>query len=156
MSELVVRPAVAADAAVIVAYNAALALESEAKHLHEPTLAAGVAAVLNDPSLGRYFVADRDGAVVGQLMLTHEWSDWRNGMIWWIQSVYVAPTDRGKGVYNRLHDHVRRLADATPSVIGLRLYVELRNTKAQRTYFRQGMTQSGYVVLEDMREGAGD
>jgi ribosomal protein S18 acetylase RimI-like enzyme len=145
---MLLRPATAADAAVLADYNARLAEESEGKTLDRATLAAGVAAALADPHKGRYFVAELDGAVVGQLMLTTEWSDWRNGWIWWVQSVYVHPAARRRGVFRALYEHVRQAALAGPQVVGLRLYVEQDNERAQQTYARLGMDRTGYLVME--------
>jgi ribosomal protein S18 acetylase RimI-like enzyme len=99
-------------------------------------------------------VAELDGRVVGQLMVTYEWSDWRNGAFWWIQSVYVLPEARRCGAFSALYSHVERLAKATPGVCGLRLYVELANERAQATYRRCGMTDAGYRVMEADYSGA--
>jgi ribosomal protein S18 acetylase RimI-like enzyme len=145
---LTVRSATPADAAVIADYNYRLAEESEAKTLDRPTLSAGVVAVLADPAKGRYFVAEDAGAVVGQLMLTLEWSDWRNGWIWWVQSVYVRPESRRLGAFRALYEHVVRAARADPTVVGIRLYVERDNERAQRTYESLGMERTTYLVME--------
>jgi ribosomal protein S18 acetylase RimI-like enzyme len=144
---LSVRPAAPADAAVVAEYNRLLALETEHKALDGPTLAAGVAAALADPDRARYFVAEEDGEVVGQLMLTREWSDWRNGWIWWIQSVYVRQDYRRRGAFRALYEHARA-AGAAEGVVGLRLYVEQDNVAAQEVYRRLGMARTGYFVLE--------
>jgi ribosomal protein S18 acetylase RimI-like enzyme len=143
-----VRRATPADASVIVDFNRRLALESEGKTLDSAVLARGVAAGLADPNKALYFVAEEAGAVVGQLMLTKEWSDWRNGWIWWIQSVYVRDDWRRRGVFRLLYEHVHRLAAADPEVTGLRLYVEHENGAAQQTYLSLGMERTGYLVLE--------
>jgi GNAT superfamily N-acetyltransferase len=145
---LVIRPGVAADAPVVAEFNRLLAWESEHKALDPQVLAAGVAAALADPDRARYFVAEEDGSVLGQLMLTREWSDWRNGWIWWIQSVYVRADARRRGVFRGLYEHVRRTARAE-GVVGLRLYVEQDNHAARETYRRMGMQASGYLVLEE-------
>ena len=142
------RRATPADAAVIVEFNRRLAEESEGKALDRGVLAAGVAACLADPAKAVYFVAEDGGRVVGQVMLTTEWSDWRNGWIWWIQSVYVVPEQRRRGVFRALFEHVCRQAREDPGVIGLRLYVEGENRAAQETYARLGMTRTNYHVLE--------
>ena len=112
------------------------------------TLAAGVTAALHDPHKGPYFLAERDGAAVGQMAVTFEWSDWRNGWFWWIQSVYVRPEARRQGVFRALFEHVQEAARADPGVIGLRLYVLAENRRAQETYLRCGMEETGYFVLE--------
>jgi len=142
------RRAVPADAPTIVEFNRLLAEESEGKVLDPAVLAAGVAAGLADPDKALYFVAEEAGRIVGQLMLTREWSDWRNGWIWWIQSVYVSPEARRRGIFRALYGHVETLASADPQVIGLRLYVEKDNHAAQQTYLSLGMERTGYLVLE--------
>jgi ribosomal protein S18 acetylase RimI-like enzyme len=145
---LILRRATPADAAVIAEFNRQLAQETEGKTLDEETLSAGVAAVLADPLRGLYFIAESEGAVVGQLMITTEWSDWRNGWIWWIQSVYVRKEARRQGVFRALYMHVEAAARAAPQVAGLRLYVERDNHAAQQTYLGLGMERTGYLVLE--------
>jgi ribosomal protein S18 acetylase RimI-like enzyme len=145
---LLVRRAIPADAAVIVEYNCRLAVETEGKSLDLGTLTAGVAAGLADENKAIYFVAEQDGAVGGQLMLTREWSDWRNGWIWWIQSVYVRQESRRSGVFRALYQHVIDTAKRDPEVIGLRLYVEHENHAAQQTYARLGMEKTSYRVFE--------
>jgi GNAT superfamily N-acetyltransferase len=143
-----VRPAVPADAPLVVEFNRLLAEESEGKALDPALLAPGVAAALADPHKGRYFVAEGEGTVAGQTMITYEWSDWRNGWFWWIQSVYVRPEHRRRGVFRTLFDHIEGLARRDPEVIGLRLFVENNNRAAQATYARMGMKPAGYFVLE--------
>jgi GNAT superfamily N-acetyltransferase len=143
-----VRQATTADQAVVMEFNRLLALESEGKTLDLAVLRAGVAAQLADPQKGLYFVADEDGAILGQLGLTFEWSDWRNGWMWWIQSVYVRSDARKRGVFRALFEHVRQAALHNGQVVGLRLYVDRENHGAQRTYERLGMEASGYFVLE--------
>ncbi len=142
-----IRAADLTDAARITEFNQALAQESEGRALQGDLLASGVLAVLHDERRGRYFVALRAGQLVGQLMLTREWSDWRNGWFWWIQSVYVAPEARGLGVYRALHEHVQALARKQPDVCGIRLYVE-QNNPAQRVYEKLGMTRTHYHLYE--------
>lgn len=146
--ELTVRDARPRDAAVLVTYNSAMARETEGKSLDPDRIGPGVAKLLADASRGRYWVAESDGTVVGQIMVTYEWSDWRNGNLWWIQSVYVHPDWRRKGVFSALYRHVESLAAAEPDVIGLRLYVEENNTRAQRTYAALGMVKPSYLVME--------
>jgi ribosomal protein S18 acetylase RimI-like enzyme len=143
-----VRRAVPADAPVVVEFNRCLALETEAKTLDPDVLSRGVAAGLADPHRALYFVAEEAGTVVGQVMVTKEWSDWRNGWIWWIQSVYVRADWRRRGVFRLLYEHVHRSAAADLEVIGLRLYVEHENHAAQETYLALGMERTGYLVLE--------
>lgn len=145
---LVIRPAIPADAPVLVEYNRRLAEETEGKALDQALLRPGVERALADPAKGRYFVGQEDGEVLGQMMVTYEWSDWRNGWIWWIQSVYVRPDARRKGVFKALYNHVYRTAKESADVIGLRLYVERDNHGAQKTYVRLGMEVTEYLVLE--------
>ena len=142
-----IRAGTPADEGVIAAFNAAMALETEGKSLHEPTVRAGVRAVLADAAKGFYLLAERGGEVVGQLMVTTEWSDWRNGWYWWIQSVYVTPTARGAGAFRTLFDHLKAKAVADPSVIGLRLYVEHDNARAKRVYAALGLTAEPYQLM---------
>lgn len=150
MSSITVRPAVAADRDVIAAFNAAMARETERRELDLATLSRGVERGLADPAKGRYFVAELDGRTAGCLLVTTEWSDWRAGWFWWIQSVYVALDCRGRGVYGALHEHVRAAARAAGDVVGLRLYVEQENARAQRTYRKLGMTETGYRLYEEL------
>jgi len=150
---LIIRDARTDDAALIARWMIALAWETEHKALDPDVVARGVLAVFEQPARGRYFIGERnvDGATVavGVLMLTHEWSDWRDGDWWWIQSVYVDPGHRRHGVYRALYEHVHALAKATPEVCGLRLYVERENANAQRTYASLGMSDAGYAIYED-------
>lgn len=146
---LTIRAATPADQEFLAHGNEAMALETEHKTLDPQVVRRGVEAALKDPAHGRYFVAeDADGRPVGQLMVTYEWSDWRNGQFWWIQSVYVLPEWRRRGVFRALYDHVEQLARGTAGVCGLRLYVETDNVNAQRTYEKCGMVDAGYRVME--------
>ena len=151
---LAVRPAVPTDAEFLERGNIAMALEAEHKQLDAAIVRRGVRAVLDDPGKGRYFVAERDGRVVGQLMITYEWSDWRNGTFWWIQSVYVIPSARRAGVFRALFRHLEILAEGDRSVCGIRLYVERENERAQATYRRCGLEDGGYRVMEVDYSGA--
>jgi GNAT superfamily N-acetyltransferase len=148
---VIYRAAQPSDRDVIVDFQIAMARETEDFALDRAICTKGVAAVLADPSLGRYYVADADGRVVASLLLTYEWSDWRNGTVWWIQSVYVIPDMRGQRVYAGLYEHVQRLAQAEDSVRGIRLYVDRRNTRAQQVYTRLGMDGEHYQVFEWMK-----
>ena len=145
------RGAQPSDRDVLVDFQIAMARETEDVDLDDEICTKGVEAVLADASLGRYYVAEVDGRVVGSLLLTFEWSDWRNGMVWWIQSVYVIPEMRGQRVYAGLYEHVKRLARADESVRGIRLYVDRRNTRAQEVYTRLGMNGEHYQVFEWMK-----
>ena len=149
MEDLRIRRAISSDAPVIAAFNAAMARETEHLELDPIRLLTGVEAVLADPAKGFYTVAESGGGqVVGQLMITFEWSDWRNGNFWWIQSVYVDAPARGTGVYKRLYEHIRHAAAEAGNVCGLRLYVERDNTRAQEVYRRQGMQATAYRMFE--------
>lgn len=142
-----IRPATRADAAHLVAWNAALAEETEDKSLRRSTLKAGVAGVFDDPALGFYLIAEVDGKPAGGLLITYEWSDWRDGRFWWIQSVYVVPEARRRGIFRAMHAEAGRRARAAGAV-GLRLYVELENTRAQQTYESLGMQRCRYHMYE--------
>lgn len=135
---------------MIARYNSGMAEETEGKTLAPDIIGPGVRALLEDLSKGQYWVAETGDGVIGQIMVTYEWSDWRNGTIWWIQSVYVHPDWRRKGVFSALYRHVESLAAAAPGVIGLRLYVEANNERAQQTYQALGMIRSGYLVMESL------
>ena len=148
--EPIVRWARPEDVGVLVDFNARLAEETEGKALDRATLARGVGRALADPDRLRYWVAEVAGRVVGQAAASREWSDWRDGWIWWLQSVYVAPDVRARGVFRALYGRIRERARATPDVIGLRLYVEEGNAPAQRTYQALGMTPGGYRVFEEI------
>ena len=144
-----VRPAVAEDLEALVAGNLALAEETERVRLDADTLRQGIRALLESRAPGRYWIAELDGRVVGQLLITFEWSDWRDRMVWWIQSVYVQPDARGRGVLRTLYEAVRREAVAAGSG-GLRLYVDTTNIRAQAAYAALGMNGGHYRVFEDM------
>ena len=152
--KIAIRDARASDAQTLVEFATAMARETEELDLDRATLSAGVAALLADPAKGRVFLLEEDGRMAATLMLTTEWSDWRNGWFWWIQSVYVAPEHRRRGHYRRLHEHVRALAAAEPSVYGLRLYVERENRGAQATYRALGMQETAYRLYEEMTRKA--
>jgi len=149
-SALRVRPATLADLDFIVSGNLELARETEGLTLSEPVLREGVRAILGDTQVpGAYWMAELDKVVVGQLMITFEWSDWRNRMIWWIQSVYVSPDTRQHGVFRALYSHVRDEAKKAGAG-GLRLYVDTTNVRAQQVYAALGMNGDHYRVFEDM------
>ncbi len=147
MTEFTVRDATMDDLASLARFNIDLALESENIHLDPETVSSGVRTLLEDPSKGRYFVAERDGIVIGQLATTFEWSDWRNGMFLWIQSVFVESEHRESGVFRALYRYVEKLSRA-PGMCGVRLYVHEHNDGAAETYKRLGMVSPGYSVLE--------
>ena len=145
----IVRPATDADLDILVAGNLALAEETERVRLDRSTLSEGVKAVLERRAPGQYWAAELDGRVVGQLLITFEWSDWRNRMVWWIQSVYVWPEARRRGVFRALYDRVRQEARVAGAG-GLRLHGDTTNTHAQRTYAALRMNGDHYRVFEDM------
>jgi GNAT superfamily N-acetyltransferase len=148
MSEsLQVRRATREDADSLVEFNAAMAAETEDRALDSATLRAGVDAVFDDEARGFYLVAEHDGRAAGALMVTFEWSEWRNAPFWWIQSVYVAPDARGRGVYRALHARVESEARSA-GACGLRLYVEKENDRARRVYEFLGMRETVYDMLE--------
>ena len=147
-TNITVREAVEGDVATIAAFNSAMAVETEGKELEQAVVLEGVAAIVRRRELGFYLVAEVGGAIAGQLMITTEWSDWRNGYFWWIQSVYVKPEFRRVGVYSRLYERVREMALAAGDVKGVRLYVAKENIGAQRVYERLGMGDSGYLMYE--------
>ncbi len=146
---IAIRRGVPADASVVARFNTLLASETEDHHLDPAVIGPGVAAVLGDPSKGLYFIAESGGSVVGQTMVTFEWSDWRNGTIWWIQSVYVEASAREHGVFKALHARVLEEARKAGAV-AVRLYVFDGNTRAQQVYARLGMKDAKYRVLEQL------
>ncbi len=143
-----IRRATTRDAGVIVHFNSLMAQETEERTLDENRLLQGVESLLSDPSKGIYFLAEVDGVPAGQLMITHEWSDWRNANFWWIQSVYVEKEFRGKGVFKALYDYVHQLARSDKNICGFRLYVERQNERAQKTYEKLGMKKAHYEMYE--------
>lgn len=142
------RDATAADADTLADFNARMAWETEGKRLLPHVVGAGVRRLLGEPGLGYYLVAEADGESVASLLVTTEWSDWRNGRFWWIQSVYVVPAGRRSGVFRALYADVEARARAASDVVGLRLYVESDNERAQRTYENLGMEASSYRFFE--------
>ena len=145
------REAQPRDARDIVDFQIAMARETEEFDLDRAIGTRGVDAVFADKSLGRYFIAEVDGSPIASLMITYEWSDWRNGMVWWIQSVYVRPEHRRRGVYAGLYQYVKAMVDRDNGVRGIRLYVDKRNTPAQEVYRRLGMNGEHYQVFEWMK-----
>lgn len=148
--EILVRLARAEDANSLVEFNQAMALETEGKHLDTQILQSGVEAVFHDERKGFYVVAESAGNVVSGLMITFEWSDWRDNWFWWIQSVYVLPDFRGQGIYRRLYEFVKGRAQEQGDVCGFRLYVEKENVKAQNVYKKLEMEETYYLMFEAM------
>jgi ribosomal protein S18 acetylase RimI-like enzyme len=154
-TEYAARLATRDDAAIIVEFNLAMARETESLELSPATLASGVNNLFDNPHFGFYVMAEARGAggaveSAGSLMITYEWSDWRDGLFWWVQSVYVRAEHRRRGVYTVLYEFVKRLAAEDPRVRGFRLYVERENAAAQKTYERLGMNASHYVMYEEI------
>ena len=148
-SEATIRRATNADLETLISFNAAMARETEDKALDVDTLRRGISAMLDDDSLGFYLVAERDGEAVAQLMVTTEWSDWRNAHFWWLQSLYVRPEYRRQGIFRQLYEHVRQQALESGNVCGIRLYVERTNRRAQEAYVNLGMSHSHYDMYEE-------
>jgi GNAT superfamily N-acetyltransferase len=146
-AEVLVREAGAPDVELIARWNEAMALETEALRLDPAAARAGAAAVLADPARGRYLIAEAGGAPAGLLLLTYEWSDWRNAAYFWIQSVYVEPARRRRGVFTALFRRAEALA-AAAGACGLRLYVQAGNARARAVYARLGLRHHDYLVLE--------
>jgi GNAT superfamily N-acetyltransferase len=151
-SECLVRFAEPKDAQTIAELNIAMAWETESRQLDPATITEGVRAVFGNPDYGFYVVAESDGEVVGCLLITFEWSDWRCGLFWWIQSLYVRPRFRRRGVFRRLHEFVKAEALRRPHTCGIRLYVEQSNRVARRAYGEIGMKITPYKMYEEMFE----
>ena len=147
-SSIAVGRAATEDVAAIAQFNIAMAAETEDLALDPQTVHAGVAAVVSDDRRGFYLVARSDGKAVGSLMVTYEWSDWRNGNLWWIQSVYVVSSARKQGIFRLLYDNVISLAKQSGDAAGVRLYVEKDNHGAQEVYRKLGMSETAYRVFE--------
>ena len=148
MNKIEVRQAIMQDATLLASWAQAMAMETEHKHLDGDTVLKGVQAGIADPKRARYFIAMSGESPAGTLMLTTEWSDWRNADWWWIQSVYVHPDFRRMGVFQAMYRHVEKMAKENPGVCGLRLYVEHENKNAQLTYEKLGMVDAGYRMME--------
>jgi ribosomal protein S18 acetylase RimI-like enzyme len=133
----------------IARFNIAMAKETEDKVLEKERIEPGVKALFSRPELGFYLVAEAEGNVIGSLMITKEWSDWRNGLFWWIQSVYIVPDFRRRGVYRAMYNKVKELAREEGNVCGFRLYVERENETAQKTYASLGMRETSYKLFEE-------
>lgn len=144
-----IRIAAKGDIDALVGFNQAMALETEGKNLEASVLTPGVAAVFEDANKGFYVVAEIGGTIAGGLLVTFEWSDWRNKWFWWIQSVYVLPDFRGQSAYSRMYEFVKKLSDERGNVCGFRLYVERENEKARKVYEKLGMRQSHYLAYEE-------
>ena len=148
---ILIRNAVPSDAPSIIDFQLKMAWETENLRLNSETVTKGVEAVFSDPSKGSYYVAEAAGKVVASLLITFEWSDWRNCNVWWFQSVYVLPEYRRQGVFRKMYTHIKELA-REQDIAGLRLYVETRNSRAQKTYESLGMSSEHYSFYEWMRK----
>ena len=149
-NSVLTRLAILEDANPIAQFNCAMAKETEQRELARDIVTAGVTGLLKNPALGFYVVAESEGDVVGSLMITSEWSDWRNGIFWWIQSVYVLPGYRRRGIYRSLYAFIKNRAARENSVCGFRLYVEKDNLSAQKAYESLGMQPTGYRMFEEL------
>jgi ribosomal protein S18 acetylase RimI-like enzyme len=149
MSTQIIRAATSEDAGVLAEFNIKMAWETEHKTLDPTLIQNGVLKLFEEPDLGFYTLVEMDGEIAGALMITSEWSDWRNGLFWWIQSVYILPEYRRRGIFTALYNHIRHRASQDPEICGLRLYVEKENTRAQQTYIRAGMKETGYRLYEE-------
>ena len=147
---MTVRAATIQDAKLIAQFNQAMAMETESKALDWGTISAGVERMLLNPELGFYLVFEQGtgGQISGCLGITFEWSDWRNGLFWWIQSVYVSPDSREQGVFTAMYHEVQKLAREVPEIIGIRLYAERENQRALRAYYGLGMHETDYKLLQ--------
>ncbi|WP_319229508.1 GNAT family N-acetyltransferase [Draconibacterium orientale] len=148
---MIIRQATLQDHKTLVTFQLAMAHETEGIELHAPTVEKGVEAVLNDSNKGHYYVAEINGQVVSSLLSTFEWSDWRNGTILWIQSVYVSPEFRRKGVYRKMYAHIKDRVMKADNLNGIRLYADKTNVAAQNTYENLGMNHDHYVTFEWMK-----
>ncbi|WP_416308287.1 GNAT family N-acetyltransferase [Neptunicella sp. SCSIO 80796] len=148
MTNVRIRKASLEDVQKLVEFNQAMALETEGKSLDSTTLTAGVETLIKRPEYGFYLVAEQNNSIAAGLLVTYEWSDWRNSLFWWIQSVYVTPEYRRQGLYSSLYQRVQEMANAEDNVCGFRLYVEKENTKAQQTYQALGMSECEYFMYQ--------
>lgn len=148
---LTIRKASEADANAIIEFNIEMAMETENKTLKRNEIEPGVKSLFAKPQYGFYLVAEDRGKAVASLMVTYEWSDWRNGLFWWIQSVYVRPGYRRQGVYRRMYEAIKQMGEDEPGVCGYRLYVEKENGIAQKTYSSLGMEETHYKMFEEVK-----
>lgn len=146
-----IRKAKQTDLLVLVDFQKRLADESEGVTLDEATLRAGLQAMFDDPAKGIYYVVEEDAEIIGCHLITYEWSDWRNGLVWWLQSVYVVESHRQKGIFKLMYDNVIRMINADPTLLGLRLYCDKTNARAMKVYEAMGMDGSHYTVFEWMK-----
>lgn len=150
---MIIRRALSQDAAELTEFNINMARETEGMELIPQVIGAGVRAMIDNPERGFYLVVELDNGIQASLMVTTEWSDWRNGMFWWIQSVYVRPQYRRQGLYRVLYETVKEMAEQEETVCGFRLYVERENAVAKQTYRALGMSETDYRVYEELIDG---
>ena len=149
---LLIRSAGKEDLETIAQFNVLMAQETENKSLDESIVSKGVANLFTQPNFGFYLVAEQDKEIAACLLITYEWSDWRNGLFWWIQSVYVTKNYRCRGIFRKMYEHLITLSNEKDDVCGLRLYVEKDNRHAQQTYRSMGMSETDYCLFEDIFE----
>ncbi|MCB0342356.1 MAG: GNAT family N-acetyltransferase [Pseudobdellovibrionaceae bacterium] len=142
------RHATLDELTTLVDFQLAMALETEGLRLHKETVERGVSAVFEDSNKGQYWIAEKNSQVVGNLLIIPEWSDWRNGSVWWIHSVYITPKYRGQGVFREMYNALKATVEASPQLFGLRLYVDQSNINAQKVYQQLGMTSDHYALFE--------
>ena len=148
---ITIRKAAPADIEILIHFQQRLAGETESMQLDRDLLRTGIQAMFDDPSRGLYYMAEFDGEVAGCHMITYEWSDWRNGTVWWLQSVYIRESMRKRGIFKAMYDNLTKMIAADDGVSGLRLYVEKSNHRAQQTYRAMGMNGDHYFVFEKMK-----
>lgn len=148
---ITIREAQQKDLSTLVDFQQRLADESEGVKLDQAVLTKGLQAMFDDPSKGIYYVAEDGNEIIGCHLITYEWSDWRNGLVWWLQSVYVAESHRQKGIFKLMYDNVIRMIKADPNLLGLRLYCDKTNVRAIKVYEAMGMDGSHYTVFEQMK-----
>ncbi len=149
---MLVREATSKDIPSLLDFQLKMALETENITLEISELTMGVQCLFKDPAKGRYYVAEENNEVIGCLMTTYEWSDWRNGTVLWIQSVYVPKENRGKGVYKEMYNHIKQFVEDIPDLKGIRLYVDKSNNAAQQVYRNLAMDGEHYQVFEWMKD----
>ncbi|CAH1906226.1 N-acetyltransferase domain-containing protein [Candidatus Nitrotoga sp. HW29] len=149
--KIAIRLAEIRDVLAITKFNQAMAFETEQKKLIPQVVLKGVTKILQNSNLGFYVIAERDEEIIGSLMVTEEWSDWRNGRFWWIQSVYIKPNERRKKIYTHLYNFVKESANNNPSICGFRLYVQNENILAKNTYEALGMIETNYRIYEELK-----
>jgi GNAT superfamily N-acetyltransferase len=149
---ITIRPSKREDVPVLANFQQLLAAETENVQLNTDVVSAGMRALFEDPSKGVYYVAESEDNIIGCYLITYEWSDWRNGMVWWLQSVYVTARHRKQGVFKSMYDHIIETISEDPNILGLRLYVDKTNTRAQQVYASMGMNGDHYTVFEWMEK----